>query len=84
MLELDRRDLGAVSRAEVMAGTLPREAPARVWAGYGNGQVCSARDLPSTGKDVEYETDMADGRTFRFHQPCLTVWHQERVRLVHP
>lgn len=81
---LERDDLGALIRSKVLAGTLPKDAPVRVWAGYGNGRVCSACDLPSTAKDIEYETDMADGRTFRFHQPCLTLWHRERTRYLQP
>jgi hypothetical protein len=48
-------------------------------AGYGTGKICAACDLSTTKKDVEYEVDMVDRRTFLFHQACLTLWHQERA-----
>jgi hypothetical protein len=34
--------------------------------------------------DIEYETDMADGRTLRLHQECLTLWNQERAKFLRP
>jgi hypothetical protein len=84
MIPSERGDLGALIRSKVLAGTIPKDAPVKVWAGYGNGKVCCACDLPSTAQDVEYEVDMADSRTSRFHQPCLTLWHQERARNLQP
>ena len=77
-------DIGALMRAKVLAGTLPKDPPVKVWAGYGTGKVCSACDLPTTAEDIEYETDMANGHTFVFHQPCLTLWHQERATYLRP
>jgi hypothetical protein len=38
----------------------------RFWAGYGTGKTCDACDLSTTKTDIEYEADMADGRTFLF------------------
>lgn len=82
MLQAERGDLGTLIRAKVLA--LPKDAPRKVWAGYGSGKLCSACDLPTTIKDVEYEVEMEDHRTFRFHQPCLALWHQERARYLQP
>jgi hypothetical protein len=31
-------------------------------------------------RQPEYEVTMPDGRTFRFHQVCLTIWREERAR----
>jgi hypothetical protein len=84
MLQAERGDLGALVRAKVLAGTLPKDAPRKVWAGYGSGKVCSACDLPTTMKDVEYEVEMEDHQSFLFHQPCLALWHQERARYLQP
>jgi hypothetical protein len=41
--------------------------------------MSDACGLPTSTAGIEYEVDMADGRTFYFHQPCLTLWHQERA-----
>jgi hypothetical protein len=84
MLQAERGDLGALIRAKVLAGTLPKDAPRKVWAGYGSGKVCSACDLPAMIKDVEYEVEMEDHHTFLFHQPCLALWDQERARYLEP
>lgn len=84
MIQSERADLGALIRSKVLAGTIPKAAPVKVWAGYGNGKVCCACDLPSTVQDVECEVDMADDRTFRFHRACLALWHQERARFIQP
>jgi hypothetical protein len=69
-----------VIRDKILAGTLPKDAPVKVWAGYGTGKKCDACDLSTTKEGIEYEVDMADGLTFRFDQPCLALWHQERGR----
>jgi hypothetical protein len=45
----------------------------------GTGKKCDACELPTSTAGIEYEVDMADRRTFLFHQPCLTLWHQERA-----
>ena len=70
-------DLSALIRAKVAAGTLPKYAPVKVWAGYGTGKLCDACGLPTSTAGIEYEVDMADRQTFLFHQPCLTMWHPE-------
>jgi hypothetical protein len=72
-------DLRTIIRLKVATGILPKDAPAKIWAGYGTGRTCNACDLSNTKKDIEYEADMANGRTFSFHQLCITLWHQERA-----
>ena len=84
MIELQRGDISTVIREKILAGTLPKDAPVKVFAGYGTGATCDACDLSTTKVDIEYEVDMADGRTFRFHQPCLALWHHERARYLQP
>ena len=77
MLQAERGDLEEL-------GTLPKNAPLKAWAGYGSGKLCSACDLPTTIKDIEYEGEMEDHSTFLFHQPCPTRRHQERARYLQP
>jgi hypothetical protein len=72
-------DLRVTIRLKVATGVLPKDAPVKMFAGYGTGKVCAACDLSTTKKDVEYDVGMADGRTFSFHQLCITLWHQERA-----
>jgi hypothetical protein len=77
-------DLRVTIRLKVATGILPKDAPAKMFAGYGTGKVCAAYDLSTTKKDVEYDVDMADGRTFSFHQLCITLWHQECTPSLRP
>jgi hypothetical protein len=77
-------DLRGTIRLKVATGLLPKDAPVRMWAGYGTGKMCAACDLSTTKKDIEYEVDMADGHTFSFHQLCITLWHQERSTYLKP
>ena len=84
MLQVEICDLRAMVRLKVTSDVLPKESPVKMWAGYGTGKTCAACDLSTTTKDVEYEVDMADGRTFSFHQTCITLWHQERATRLKP
>ena len=59
-------DLRVTIRLKVATGVLPKDAPVKMFAGYGTGKVCVACDLSTTKKDVEYDVDMANGRTFSF------------------
>jgi hypothetical protein len=63
ILQADRGDLTALIRLRIATGVLPKDAPAKVFAGYGTGKTCAACDLSTTTEDVEYEVDMADGRS---------------------
>jgi hypothetical protein len=71
-------DLSDIIRRKVAAGLLPKEAPVKVWAGYGSGKKCDACGLPTSEADIEYEIDLADHLTFLFHQACFELWHEER------
>lgn len=84
MVEQQRDDISALIRGKILAGTLPKEAPLKFFAGYGTGKVCDACDLPTRKTDIEYEVDMADGHIFVFDQPCLAVWHQARASFLDP
>ena len=73
-------DVAAVVRSKIQAGTLTTETPTKVWVGKGTGQTCDACGVRVTSAEIEYETDLPGGRTLRFHQRCLTVWHEQRVK----
>ena len=74
-------DLAAGIRSKIKAGTLPvpLDALDKVWVGYGNGRACDACDDVITAADREYEIDLPDGRTIRFHAKCLAIWHDARA-----
>jgi hypothetical protein len=76
----DMAEVSAVVRQKIAAGILPNETPVKVWVGKGMGKPCDACGTTVTSADIEYETDQPDGRTLRFHQPCLAVWHEERLK----
>jgi hypothetical protein len=73
-------DVAALVRARIVAGTLPTETPTKVWVGKGMGLTCDACGVKVTPADIEYETDLPSQRTLRFHQRCLTVWYEERMK----
>ena len=85
MLQVEQLgELRAIIRLKVASGILPKDAPRKMWAGYGTGKTCVACNLATTQKDIEYEVDMANARTFSFHQLCITLWHQERAAYLKP
>jgi|RhiMetdeSRZDD1v2_1073273.scaffolds.fasta_scaffold203631_4 hypothetical protein len=79
-LNNDMAEVLAAVQQKIAAGVLPTDKPMKMWVGNGTGKSCDACDLVVTPADIEYETDLPSGRTLRFHQPCLAVWHEERTR----
>lgn len=63
-------------RQKMRDGLLPRDRPARVWAGYGTGDLCAGCDRPIEPEDVEYE--FGDGEVIRMHLGCAAVWEAQR------
>jgi hypothetical protein len=78
MVERTRSDVTAAIRAKMVAGALPAEPPTKMWVGKGTGRPCNVCDQPITHHELEYEADLPGDRMLRFHQICLTVWHEER------
>jgi len=65
---------------KVEAGTLPTEAPVKLWAGNGRGDPCTACEQPILKSQVEYEPAY-DGRApIRLHIGCHGLWEGERRR----
>jgi hypothetical protein len=67
-------------REKMDSGFLPRDAPPKMYAGYGKDEPCAGCETPILPAQVEYQFDSADGRTFRFHIGCLGLWEPERRR----
>jgi hypothetical protein len=66
-------------RTKLDAGTLPLDAPARLWAGIGSGKVCTACEQPIRATQMEYEPEYADGRAvIYFHAECHRLWEEKR------
>ena len=80
MKDSDTANAAALVRSKVEAPCPPRHPRRCGWAGKGTGLTCDACGVQVTSADIEYETDLPSQRTLRFHQRCLTVWHEERVK----
>ena len=65
-------------RRRLDAGGLPREHPAKTWAGFGDGKACSACDERIYRAQVMYEFDL-NGETYRFHMGCYGLWTGELI-----
>jgi hypothetical protein len=69
-------------RAKLDVGTLPLDAPVKLWAGIGTGQPCAGCDQPILESEPEYEPQYDDGRPLiQFHSGCHAVWDEERQRV---
>lgn len=69
MIEQDSRDITAVIRAKLAAGTLPTSRPSQVWAGDSRGHAtCDACDQVIAQGDLEYETNTIGSGVFHFHR----------------
>ena len=73
-------NIGDLIRAKLDSGTLPDQAPGKMFAGYGNDRSCSACETPILRSQVEYEFDTPGGVTIRFHLGCAGAWEAERRR----
>jgi hypothetical protein len=68
-------------RDKVDAGTLPRDAPLRLWAGRGSGKRCSACEHPILPSEPEYEPRFDDGSpSIVLHAQCYELWLEELRR----
>jgi hypothetical protein len=65
-------------RDKVERGALPRTPPARMFAGYGRGELCGGCDHPIQPDDIEYE--FVNGKMIRMHIGCAALWQAERRR----
>lgn len=68
-------------RDKLWDGILPNVAPKTTWGGYGSGRCCDGCDEPIGEKEAEHEVEIEDGRSFRFHVSCSSLWQILRQAL---
>jgi hypothetical protein len=68
--------------AKIKSGALPgsHDGSGKSYAGKGTDKACDGCDERVTQEDIEYEIDIADGRTLRFHHKCFTAWQESAAR----
>ena len=59
---------------------LPRETPAQLWGGEGNGWRCDVCGHPIVRGEAEYELlfDRTADASLHLHRPCYEMWEIER------
>ena len=67
-------------RRKLDAGDLPTTQPEKLSRGYGVGEPCSVCGKPILTGQVQYQFNVSDGGTFRFHVGCLGMWEAELYR----
>jgi hypothetical protein len=67
-------------RAKLDAGDLPRLGPKKMWGGFGKNNACDGCGNPILTTDIEYEFNLGDKRTCRFHISCAGIWQAELRR----
>ena len=79
--DVGEADAGVRIRAKIASGVLPLppEAPEKCFVGKGTRRPCNGCDKVISPDEIEYEIDVVDGRTLRFHAKCLDAWHQARA-----
>lgn len=64
-------------RQKLRSRSLPGTVPAQLYAGHGEGQLCSLCAEAIGAGQVMYEVETARGRTLYFHLACHAAWHLE-------
>lgn len=81
-MQFDESELRLEARRRVAGGRLPCEPQRYLWAGAGDGQLCSLCDRPIHHQQVEYEVQFGNSPqiVYRFHRICHQAWELECVR----
>ena len=61
-------------------GDLPRIGPRRMWASFGDNNACDGCGRAILKTDIEYEFNLGDKQTCRFHISCAGLWQAELQR----
>jgi hypothetical protein len=74
-------DVGANIRDKIRSGALPLppDPPEKCFVGKGTRRPCDGCDAIIEPDEIEYELDIAEGHTLRFHAKCLDAWHHARA-----
>jgi hypothetical protein len=73
------KDVSVVIVAKLKCGTLPQPADGKSYAGKGTDNPCDGCDESVTPEQVEFEIDVSQGQTLRFHQECFDAWRAART-----
>jgi hypothetical protein len=65
-------------RDKMDVGELPRDAPGRMYAGFGNGKFCHGCETPILSAQIVYQFEASDRRVVRFHLGCASLWEAYR------
>jgi hypothetical protein len=67
---------GRIARTlkKTRSGALPSAFDGKLWAGRGSFAVCSGCGDKISSEEAEYEVELAEALTFRFHAPCYHAW----------
>lgn len=81
-MRFDENGLRVEARLRVAAGRLPSQPQQYLWAGAGDGQLCSLCDRPIHPQQIEYELQFSANPTalYRFHRICHQAWELECIR----
>ena len=55
-------------------GGLPASVGGKTWVGLGTSKNCSGCGEPVTADDREFEIEVAETLSFRFHAECYQAW----------
>ena len=61
------------------AGTVPRDKPAKIWAGNGTDKRCAICGVTMRAADVEYEIEFASGTSVMLDRDCHALWDEYRM-----
>ena len=75
-------DLAANIRAKIRSGALlPPDPSPKCYVGKGTHRLCDGCDEVITPEQLEYEHDVTDSATLRFHAECFTAWRDACARM---
>jgi hypothetical protein len=74
-------DLVTIMREKIRSGILPLppKPPEKCFVGEGTSRPCDGCDKLIMADEIEYELDVTESRTLRFHAKCLDAWHTARA-----
>lgn len=80
-MQFDEHELRLEVRRRIATGRLPCEAQEYLWAGAGDGQLCSLCDRAIDSQQIEYELQFGTHPhiLYRFHRICHQAWELECI-----
>ena len=81
-MQFDEHALRLEVRRRIAAGRLPCEPQEYLWAGAGDGQLCSLCDRVIDAQQIEYELQFGTHPQviYRFHRICHQAWELECIQ----